>query len=212
MNITRQGIQFNVLDEPITSSWRFWDLFSNGQWEPSTFEVLDQILKPDSLFFDIGAWIGPVTLWAAKKGCKVISVEPDPEAFRQLEENVRLNDLNVTLIQKAVSNHELTERLNVSTPGDSKSSLTYKFQNSIEVQATTLDKLIEEYGKPDLIKMDIEGGESLVLPYSGPLLRRLKIPVLIGLHPFWYISRSAMENELKHWNRKDYTNELYLIT
>src|SRR5437870_2764873 len=35
----------------------FWRSVSQGRWERHTFEILDQFLKEDSTFVDVGAWI-----------------------------------------------------------------------------------------------------------------------------------------------------------
>ena len=46
----------------------------------------------------------------------------------------------------------------------SNKSRFYNIPNTpIICKSITLDKLIEEYGTPDLIKIDVEGGEHLVL-------------------------------------------------
>ena len=48
-------------------------------------------IKP-KIFIDIGAWIGPYTLVAAKLGMRVFAFEPDKIAFEVLKKNIQLNE------------------------------------------------------------------------------------------------------------------------
>jgi hypothetical protein len=81
--IKRCDNDFRVIDSNITSSWSYWDLFCDGRWEAATLKAIDDNLPEGGLLFDVGAWIGPMTLWSAKnRRARVISLEPDPEAFR----------------------------------------------------------------------------------------------------------------------------------
>jgi hypothetical protein len=52
--------------------------------------------------------------------------------------------------------------------------------------------------------MDIEGGEGPVMAADGPLLRELKIPVLLSLHPSWMTPQhnAALQAEMSQWQVK----------
>lgn len=213
--------RFVVEDTPATNqeNFDFWGWFSSGQWETTTIEEADKLLHKGDLLFDIGAWVGPLTLWEASRGVKVVAVEPDPVAFDLLRQNVIINGFKdlVTLVNKAiVYDASSTVTLNFrGSGGDAWSSIAARedLPNSIEVQATTITELIKQHGKPAAIKMDIEGGESIILPVIGPLLRRLKIPLLLATHAQWYIpwTEQNMVNELSHWHSKDLHNQMYLL-
>ena len=160
-DIKRGEHSFRVIDDNITSSWSFWDLFCDGRWEATTLKAIDDNLPKGGLLFDIGAWIGPMTLWAAKnQKARVIAIEPDPEAYRQLSINVGMNGLEHQIVglNLAVSSDGRPADFGMQVPGDSCSSLTQIGKINIKVETITLPQLINEYGKPDLIKMDIEGG------------------------------------------------------
>jgi len=210
-DIIRNNIGFRVIDEMVTSSWSFWDLFCDGRWEAATLKVIDDNLPEGGLLFDIGAWIGPMTLWAAKnRGARVIALEPDPEAYRQLQTNVKENGLEdkVTCLNLAVSPDGEPADLGMKVPGDSCSSLTQIGKINIKIETITLLQLINEHGKPDLIKMDIEGGESLLL--NNPDESIYSIPIIISLHPQWYAPNTKIEETLKHWNVTNIENTNYL--
>jgi FkbM family methyltransferase len=209
--IKRGNNSFRVIDSKITSSWSYWDLYCDGRWEAATLKAIDDNLPEGGLLFDIGAWIGPMTLWAAKnRKAHVVAVEPDPEAFLQLCDNVAANQLhNVICLNLAVSPDGLPAQLGMQVSGDSCSSLTQKGKSSIQVETVTMGGLVLKYGKPDLIKMDIEGGESLLIP-GGLEVSKLEMPVIIALHPQWYVPNSKITEELSKCNMKLIESNNYL--
>ncbi len=74
-----------------------------GAWEPHTFVLLDQHLRPNSVFVDIGAWVGPLTLYACTKpGVRVVALEPDAIALRRLRENLQLNDAALGTLARVI--------------------------------------------------------------------------------------------------------------
>jgi FkbM family methyltransferase len=199
-----------VIDDNITSSWSFWDLFCDGRWEAATLKAIDDNLPEGGLLFDIGAWIGPMMLWAAKnRKSRVIAIEPDPEAYRQLTINAGMNGLEhqVVGLNLAASPDGKPSNFGMQVPGDSCSSLTQIGKINIKVETITLLQLVNEYGKPDLIKMDIEGGESLILNNPDEML--YTIPMIISLHPQWYAPNTKIEETLKHWNVTNIENTNY---
>lgn len=64
--------------------------FKLFDYEDSMF-LLDH-LNEDDLFVDVGANVGHFSLLAASKKAKVIAIEPIPDTFRRLNENVVLNN------------------------------------------------------------------------------------------------------------------------
>ena len=71
----------------------FWQGVESQTWKQSTLAVLDWYLsnKPHSVFLDIGAWIGPLSLYAAHLAKAVYAIEADPIAFSALNANLKLN-------------------------------------------------------------------------------------------------------------------------
>lgn len=211
--IVKEDITFQV-EESIGTSWGFWDFWASGQWESTTVEETERLLQPNGLLLDIGAWVGPLTLWAAAKiGAKVVAIEPDPLAFNQLVLNIKPYRDLIRCYQVAVTKEAGSFSLNLQKGGDGYSSLNRTMLDSVMVQGRTLISLVEEFD-PTLIKIDIEGGESQIFPEAGPYLREHKIPVLLALHPHWYEAgtEEAMGEELSRWNIKDLRNDMYLLT
>jgi FkbM family methyltransferase len=71
----------------------FWQGVESQSWKQSSLGILDWYLstKPHSVFLDIGAWIGPLSLYAAHIATTVYAIEADPTAFSALNANFKLN-------------------------------------------------------------------------------------------------------------------------
>lgn len=140
----------------------FWWTFEDGSWEPSTLRIFDKFLKPDGVMLDIGAWIGPTALYAARRTKKVFAFEPDPVAYRLLVQNIELNKAdNVTPYPVAVSNEFKGIPFGTKTGyGDSMSSQIWAKDDAM-VPAIALSGLIIDTSA-DFIKIDIEGGEKFL--------------------------------------------------
>ena len=141
-----------------------------------------------NLVFDIGANNGEYTqtILNTSKNIKVICVEPNIRLCNKLMSI--FNQDNVIIYNKAVSNSlndldffECIEDDGISTVSQiylEKSCFTtsekimsngrkfkdhYHFRDSVKVGTIKIDDLIEKHGKPDLIKIDVEGHELEVI-------------------------------------------------
>jgi FkbM family methyltransferase len=123
------------------------------------------------MFFDIGSNIGLWCLSNLNICDKIVAVEASPNTFNKLIENVK-NNSKIVCLNYAVCNSSEeyitfydSQADTLSTINkdwlDSEDSRFYKYQNYNIIQCKTikLDKLIEIYGVPNLIKIDVEGGE-----------------------------------------------------
>lgn len=136
------------------------------------------------LLFDIGANRGDATIAGVNLGYKVIALEPAPRVFAELVKNF-IYEPNVIPLRLAVSdsNNERIEFYECVEDGLSTMekawltdpSMPYngKEFRTIYVNTCTMDWLVGQYGKPDLIKIDVEGAEWSVLrgmtKYSGKI-------------------------------------------
>jgi FkbM family methyltransferase len=126
------------------------------------------------LLFDIGANRGDATVAGVKAGYKVIALEPAPRVFAELVRNF-IYDANVVPLRLAVGEksgerlefYECVEdglsTLEKSWLTDPKMPYYGKDFRTISVNTCTIDWLVEKYGQPDLIKIDVEGAEWQVL-------------------------------------------------
>ncbi len=172
----------------------FWAAVENDTWEPQTFDILDACLDAETTFFDIGAWIGPMTLYGGQIAKRTISLEPDPVARAELLENLSLNSdepwiESVTVMDGALAASDgETEIGSVGQPGDSMSSALFAGLpgQTWAVQGFSLKTLIGMADGRKFLKIDIEGGEYLI---AGDILEAADNPdvsMVISLHlPFF---------------------------
>lgn len=139
-------------------------------------EIYKKILKKDGLCFDIGANIGNKAETFINYFDKVICVEPQPNCSLKIKDRFS-NRPNVIVVNKACGSEVGKSVLFVSNRFNTLSTMSEKFiettkkerfngvswDSSIEVDVTTLDVLIAEYGLPHFCKIDIEGYEPEVL-------------------------------------------------
>ena len=154
--------------EMVTLKFKPFDLqFQVAQGELTPFwEVAHSIagIRPrlDSMrgkiLMDGGANIGLFSLFC-KDAERIIAIEPNPTVNRRLAENFRLNGITGEVVQKALSSEEKQIRMNLREGATVLS--TVSGEGNAVVEATTIDRLIEQYQLPrvDLLKLDVEGHE-----------------------------------------------------
>lgn len=159
-----------------------------GLWEPQTTELLHRHLRPGDTFWDIGANAGYHSVFASRAvgpSGMVVAYEPDPSVAailrRQLEHN---GGLNVRIREAAIGDEVglgafgRSDNCLMSALGENGGSA-----GTIRVPITTLDAEEEAFGSPDVIKMDIEGGELDALRGGIRLLSSRKPPrILLSTH------------------------------
>ena len=185
-------VQLREFEFEVQGDEQFW----NGvdSWEPETFDIVKRYADPSKSFIDIGAWNGVVSLYASQLFNNVVAIEPDTVAFEKLLKNIELNPCwNVSCQNVAISNTNGNSMLNLSLAGDSMSSLlprdTEQFPtvNFHSVETKRFGEINRGSNVPiGLIKMDIEGGEILVIPDMLEFLEDYKPPIYISFHPFWF--------------------------
>ena len=62
---------------------------------------LASVLHAGDLFLDVGANVGSYTIWAGERGADVIALEPAPDTYALLLENIELNGYGAEAIQAA---------------------------------------------------------------------------------------------------------------
>lgn len=158
---------------------KFWREYEGIGWEVETRELIEATLGPGDLFVDIGAWIGPVTLWALEQGARVVAVEPDPVALAELKRRVP-GDVEIWEGAVAVEagsaaskpNHDLELGKSVSRLCD---------EGDVEVRTWTLAEILG--GRvPALVKVDVEGYETELAPTIVPRLAEMGVPLQLELH------------------------------
>jgi len=168
----------------------------------------EMFISPGDLVFDIGSNQGVMTILLRWLGARVIAVDPlyvaAPQYVREFGWKFG-EDSDVIPVAKAVSDHENGTTLHVhrNLPSYSTMDNTYRTQSAharyfndracyeVKVPTTTLDALIEKYGEPAFIKIDVEGHEEAVI-------RGLSMPVRALNFEFHQDRLRMVRNVMQH--------------
>jgi FkbM family methyltransferase len=147
--------------------------------------------KEGDIVIDIGAHIGLYTITSSKQvgnTGKVVAIEADPDNFELLKRNIALNNLtNVLPLNYAVFSTKTRIKLYEQSASAKYNSVILaraRTENYVEVNADTLDSILEQNGinQVNWIKIDVEGAEFEVLKGSTETLSRENISLLIEIH------------------------------
>ncbi|HET6821322.1 MAG TPA: FkbM family methyltransferase [Anaerolineales bacterium] len=160
-------------------------------------QIYAPFIRPGDLCFDVGAHLGDRLRAWSRLGARVIALEPHPGMMNWLRRWYGQKS-NIVLLEQAVSSRPGTATLWMSrlTPSISTISQEWlstvqqnrrfagsRWDEQISVSVTTLDDLIDQYGKPVFCKIDVEGAELDVLQGLSQPLQALSfeyIPAVIG--------------------------------
>jgi len=156
-------------------------------YEPKTLAFILKCLKKGDVFVDIGANIGGYTIRAAKTA-RAYAFEPHPRNFHFLTLNIKLNQVidRVVAFQAAAGSYVGKAKLFISDFHGRHSLMTTWAKGehrSIEVDAITLDSILADEECINVIKIDVEGGEPLVLKGAENVLKRTEIVILEATNP-----------------------------
>jgi FkbM family methyltransferase len=143
--------------------------------EESSFKLFKELVKPPMTFLDVGAGVGSYSIPAAKRGLRVIAIEPDPISFRLLLKNAKLNGVKLETFNLAAYDKKckLTIQPYVSLR---------KETSKIVVEAMPIDYLEILEITADVVKIDVDGAEIEVLRGGLNTLRMAKW-IFIELRP-----------------------------
>ena len=132
-------------------------------------------LRPDDVFYDIGANIGVFSCFVASNvEPDVIAFEPEPKNAARLRENARLNHASIVVHEVALSDANETQELGIThfdgvhqtgPAGHSFVENGDAVDDIISIESVIGDEYIEEHELPipTVVKIDVEGAEGAVL-------------------------------------------------
>lgn len=163
-------------------------LYKHGTYETEVADYLFGIRPGNNSgwFVDVGANIGYYSVQMARRGFRVLAVEPDPVNCDLLNENIRRNDcITIRTVRAALSDTCGTQpfyRYPEKNLGR-HSLLPINQGEAINVPTRRLDSLLGEQGIAlediAIIKIDIEGYEPLALRGMEQTLRAAS-PVVVA--------------------------------
>lgn len=151
-----------------------------GLHEFEDMSFLLHVLRPEDKFADIGANIGSYTMLAAVEvGAQTLSIEPVPQTFRYLSNNIAINavETNVKALNLALGGKKGTLKFTKSL--DTVNHVATEDEiDTIDVPIDTLDNITTDF-TPLLMKIDVEGFEIEVLRGAKELLKNKTLEAII---------------------------------
>lgn len=132
--------------------------------------------KGKHTIYDLGANIGitSIALSYLFPNSRIISLEPDPRNFALLKQNIKDNKIsNVVLVKGAIDYESDCVEIWHDETGSNHWASTTTTTNKISdlkvmdrTKTYTMGFLLKKYGRPNIIKMDIEGAEEKIIKYD----------------------------------------------
>lgn len=139
-------------------------------------------LREEDLFIDVGANVGSYTILAcAAVGARGYAFEPIPSTYARLVENIRLNHLEerVKCVNQGIGAEQgviaFTNDLNTVNHALADGEQT---GNVTKVDVTTLDAVLNNES-PTMLKIDVEGYETLVIEGANETLQKPSLNSII---------------------------------
>ena len=155
----------------------------NGLREFEDMGYVLHILNQDDIFIDIGANVGSYTILSCKvKRAKGICFEPVPSTFSKLRDNLKINNLlnhvkayNIGIAEKEgelffTTNQDVTNHLVIAPEVSS--------DNIVKTKVVSLDTVLKDI-HPTMIKIDVEGFETLVVAGALETLKKTSLHSII---------------------------------
>lgn len=227
-------------------------LYKSNPWKKSKSRIFySQFIKAGDLCFDVGAHMGDRAEVWLYLGASVVGIEPQPRFSAYLEnqfkgnpkyfnEALALGSINSTATLhisnlfptlSTLSGQDWRKKINDATP------LSISYDETTEISVMTLDQLIEKYGNPRFIKIDVEGYETEVLKGLSKPVPYISFEVLsfttelmdecllilskLGYREFNFSLRESFKMRFKKWvdaetlknslkqNSKFYSGDIY---
>jgi FkbM family methyltransferase len=166
-----------------------------GTYEPELQTAIQELVRPGMQVYDVGANIGYISLLLARRvgaSGRVFAFEALPANLERLRANLQTSGLGglVQVFAAAVVDAARPVQFLVG-PSDgmgkaqgSAGRQDVRYGETLDVEGLSLDHFVYQLGHPapQVVKMDIEGGETLALPGMQRLLQEARPVLLMELH------------------------------
>lgn len=166
-------------------------------------DFLRSIDYSGKVVYDIGCFVGITTMFFASRAKQVIAFEPNPASAKRLLENLKANNLNVTLIPRAVGDKPAVMEMSIDSLMAGGATLVAGVEGDthVQVQVTTVDneRSAQNLPAPDFVKMDIEGFEYPALRGMIETIRMHRPALFIEMHGHDYSAKLQNAEQVVHF-------------
>jgi FkbM family methyltransferase len=168
-----------------------------GTHEPDVQNAISAVIRPRTVVYDIGAHVGSITLGAARLVGdlgRVVAFDGDPENIARLRDNTSRNGLEdrVQVVHAAIWSRTRSDGISFRRGRTARSQGGVEANGNspvlgsgevINVPAVTLDDFVAAGGpRPQLVKIDVEGGEYQVLRGGASLFASQRPLIIAEVH------------------------------
>ena len=183
--------------------------FRHVTWNCDEYHAFRAAVRPGDVVLEAGTNVGAYTMlfarWTGSSG-HVYAFEPDPMAFRGLEQHLALNELNerVTPVAAAISD-DATRRLRFAmfeSSGISRMASEHDDQGATikDVPAWSIDRFCAERKiAPTVIKIDVEGAELAALRGARATIAAAgpRLQLFVEMHPQLWPSLGITADDIR---------------
>ena len=177
----------------LTGGNRSLDLCAQMNYETENLDFIDN-MEENSVLYDLGACEGRFSIYAAAKGYKIVSFEPEANNFSVLKSNIEINSFEkkITPLKLGIGEKlgELTMQIGQPWPGGHqkvikhnhiREDLNFDFKDEQMVKVIDLDSAIESENLPfpNYLKIDIDGSEVPFIKGAEKTLRDKRVKGVI---------------------------------
>ena len=160
----------------------FWVYAMNRHYEEKTISLFIEESTPRDVFYDIGANIGFYSVHVGVQGSRVVAFEPDPRAYKLLQRNLKAYGVEYSAFRLPLCDRDRSVTLYLKAKPE-HNSLVEAIGAVEEKKAVchALDSLLGEGNikPPTLVKIDVEGAETLVVKGMEGALRRWRPRIVV---------------------------------
>jgi FkbM family methyltransferase len=161
----------------------------SGEYEPEVTNMLERLAAPGGLVVNIGANVGLMSVFLANHfpSRKVMAIEPNPDCYRMLIQNIKINNLQsrIEAAQCCISNRSGSVSFSVieglpeysSIGGIVHPAVIGKVAQTMQVRVDQLVNVVQGQ-RVGFVFADTEGAEAMVFEGAKDILARDRPVVL----------------------------------
>ena len=178
MTIAEERLTALKRDPRLASLKRSLEIYYGDSARNAAMEALyGRFVGHGDLAFDVGSHVGDRIGAFRRLGARVVAVEPQPDCGYVIR-SLYGDDPGVTLVEAACGREPGRTLLHVNTANPTVTTASADFiaaaegaggwesqvwDRQVEVEVTSLDDLARTFGRPQFVKIDVEGYEAEVL-------------------------------------------------